>query len=678
MIEKMDDTTKLRAISWWITWNDLMWPDEDVADKMRRRADLMLESGADVAIIFGAHFRWDFMPLWTALHDLLHFCADELHQRGLKLYDHHSSVLTHHFSTVEEMKTIRLEHRHHVPFAPSRDVAETWNYNGFMLEDWGQIDVRTRQKSTVPAYSAKQFCFNNPDFVSSYLKYVKRLVAETGIDGLMSDDAIHYSAFETCACPHCLKEFRESYGHELPPGDDMNFWGNWRNPAFRDWIQMRYSDVGKYLDAIRNVLPKDFPLMACCSNSISAVCNFVGMSYNDFAKGCNAAMLEMCGNTPGEGGKLNTSLASQLHQMAIARTHKMPCVGLGYCFTPPTAELVWAFDKFVGIGTWVSTNKGTLGLPDSALAPLADDPEIPGRAFNYEKKHPELFASASAAEIAVYASDPSLRFNGESPLDYELDFSTTVNTLFQQGFAIDVTTVIPENAERYKVLFVPSMNCMSMDERTALRAYAANGGQVLLTGPAGFYDQRGFESQNPFLKELGLDVEFKEEPREGHFPMRPPYPFVPGECVGVTPQWRELMPGFRHHSQRGAKGLPEGTADLLRSLTDHDLETLEADGWLLRTFFDEKGRLLLHGLAAEYDTVDNPLKAKQKYLYRWVIDEVHPRSAVRTCRFNVCGKYSQAELFLPLDDADGAVTLADGTMTVSLPEKAFYFIIRLA
>ena len=84
---------RYRAISWWLTYDDFRWPDLDIADKIRWKADNMAKNGVNMAIIFGAHWRWDWMPVWTMLHDLIATMADELHQRNIKLFDHHSAVL---------------------------------------------------------------------------------------------------------------------------------------------------------------------------------------------------------------------------------------------------------------------------------------------------------------------------------------------------------------------------------------------------------------------------------------------------------------------------------------------------------------------------------------------------------------------------------------------------------
>ena len=82
----------MRALSWWISWGDLEIGNSGIRDKILCRADEFAKSNADTAVLFGAHFRWDFLPYWDALHWYLRQTADALHERGIKLFDHVSSA----------------------------------------------------------------------------------------------------------------------------------------------------------------------------------------------------------------------------------------------------------------------------------------------------------------------------------------------------------------------------------------------------------------------------------------------------------------------------------------------------------------------------------------------------------------------------------------------------------
>ena len=78
---------------------------------------------AVAAIIFGAHFRWDYLPFFEILHDYLAAVADELHQRGIKLFDHHSVNLVHRYSTREEMRHVMRDSSVHLPLSPTWEAA---------------------------------------------------------------------------------------------------------------------------------------------------------------------------------------------------------------------------------------------------------------------------------------------------------------------------------------------------------------------------------------------------------------------------------------------------------------------------------------------------------------------------------------------------------------------------
>ena len=248
-----------RFVSWWIQWSDLNWPNPDNFDAIRRRADLMAESNASTALVFGTHFRWDWLPYWEILHDYLATVADELHRRGLKLFDHHSTVLIHRYDTREEMRNVILHSQPHLPFSPSREAAATWTFRGRRLNDWRTVDTVTRRTLYYPQYAAEGFCHRNPEFMDSYREYVKKLLADTHVDGLMCDDAQHFMHYRSCACPVCLAAFRERAGIELPDADDATFWGNWDNPAWKMWIDLRYEATTEFQRAVRSVLPPDFP-----------------------------------------------------------------------------------------------------------------------------------------------------------------------------------------------------------------------------------------------------------------------------------------------------------------------------------------------------------------------------------------------------------------------------------
>jgi hypothetical protein len=613
-----------RAVSWWMTWRDLEWPDEGIADKMKRRADRAAEAGVNCAVIFGTHFRWDYMPLWSRLHDMFTFIADELHQRDIMLFDHHSAVLTHRPRNMEDAWSIWRRNRHHVPFYPSIDEASQWTFEGKRINDWRMIDVETGEPSFLPFYVAEEFCINNPHFIKAYQGYVRRLVKETGIDGLMSDDGIFYDGWRACGCRWCRQRFQNEYGHSLPPTDDRSFWGKRDSEAFKDWIEMRFCSSSDFLGAVREVLDPDFPLMACCSTSEANNLPSVGMTYQDFIKSCSLIMLEMCGSTPGLDGTWDGRISSQLLHLGIARDNNCPCFGLGYAFSTEPAFFIWAFNKFLGSDTWFSTLKGRLGMPDSELEDLPDDPDLVGEGFTWEKDHPHLFTGKPDTQTAVFFSRSTRDYYGQIPGDYVLDYQTTCSELMKGKVNFEVVTEIPD-VRKWGILVMGSVVCLSREEAEKLHEYLRGGGIIVATGMLGLRDGRAVPVEKPWLEKYGIELSVDEPERAAGFPPYDGIEPIVAECRGLfkgreveEEEWIHVKAGegqlFWCPSRIGA-----GKHDfhLVEIVSENEMQRSYAvekspEGWYLRTFRDG-GRILIHGLPAKIKIETHP-KLKKRYI----------------------------------------------------------------
>jgi hypothetical protein len=609
---------RYRAVSWWLTWDDLTWPNSELMDKIRRRADQCAASGVNCCLIFGAHFRWDFMPLWARLHDELRFIADELHQRKILLFDHHSSVLTHRPRNREEALNIWERNRHHVPFYPSREEAATWQFNGSRLNDWRMLDVETGEPVYLPIYNAEQYCMNHPGFRAAYGQYLKRLLAETGVDGLMSDDQIYYADWRACSCTHCRERFRQEYGHSLPAVSDASFWGNRRSEAFRDWIAMRFRSSGDFLARVQKALSAGFPLLTCCSSSDSYALPAYGMSYQDFIEHSNHVLLEMVGSTPSLAGTWDDRIPSQLLHLGIARDYHVPCFGLGYGFFPDTAFFIWAVNKFLGSDSWVSTLKGRLNASQAELGPLADDSELVGEGYRWEKAHPQLFTGDVDTDVAVFFSRATRDYYGQVAGDYTGDYSATCLNLTRAGVTCDVVTVIPEFG-RQRCLVLSSAVCLSAQQRERLARFMGDGGTVIATGPTGHYDERANPVPKAWLENFGVSLELSEPPRPGCFPpfkyFKPPVEIA--QCRVPDSFRRQMQDGWFATSVGRGRLLwrperisqPTVAAAVIKSLQARDHLTTRIKGlppnWRFRQFRDAN-RLLIHALPGNLEVVLHP------------------------------------------------------------------------
>ena len=479
-----------RLVNWWMRWEDLNWPNADGLDRIKRRAEKLAAADVTTAILFGAHFRWDYLPYFTLLHDHIAAVAEELHKVGIELYDRHSVNLIHRYDTREQMRHVMLHSGPHLPFSPSREAAATWEYKGKRLNDWRMIDVRSRTPLYYPQYAAEGFCYRNPDYLEAYCDYAKRLVADTGIDGLAAEDPVHYMHYISCACPHCRAELKRRTGRDLPPVEDRDFWGNWENPAWRAWIDLRYDAGREFFTRLTAVLPSDFPVTTCGANSAYPGSNGKASDARQFMHGgSNYVHAEMSGNLPPykhDPVTANTPLAFHMvgasHHLAVAKERNLRCFTTGYGFTEPTANIIWAVNKAQDMDCCFSTLKARLGLPDSTLATLPEEGDVIGPAYRFEKSHPALFSATPIGQLGVYFSYETRNHTcfGNLNKGYYKDFSNTLELLLHAGIGAHTVFDFPQNASEYPVILLSSVAAMTAGEQAALDRYLAAGGRVIV------------------------------------------------------------------------------------------------------------------------------------------------------------------------------------------------------
>ena len=678
----MDQFAPRRLATWWVTWQDLDWPSEDGLDRIRRRADSYAEAGVTTGAIFGTHFRWDWLPCFTLLHDYLAAVTEAFHERGMELVDHHSVNLVHRYHTREEMRYCMQHSGPHLPFCPSYEAAESWKYNGMYLNDWRMIDTWTREPLYYPQYQSEGFCYRNPEFIESYIKYAKQLVADTGIDGLMADDTVQYMHYRGCACKYCRAELRRRSGIDLPPIEDTSFWGNFDNPAWRDWIDLRYDACGEFQSKLRDALPEKFLLMSCGSRSARSTCNGHATDARQFLRGCNYTNIEFSGNTPPYKGDpvtvnypISDSIINASHHLAAGREKGVRCFGTTFGFSTAAAEICWAVNKMTGADCWFGTLKPRLGLPKHILDTLPDEGELIGRPFLFEQNHPELFTGDTVPQLAVYFSYETrnhTRF-GNMAKGYYADYAATAELLFRSGISAHTVFAFPQDASVYPLVLLPSPLRMTDAERSAMNAYLAAGGRVIVTGPA---DIPGCEHNWSIPNRVDASPEdFYERIENGVRIMPAPWMNEAISASGDEAVWTQVRPGLYYNPVRTSDGrIREELLSLCRRfMAPLPLTVTGAEGYLISVFRDG-GSYTVHLLAADYDTdIDHHLDEIRSHRSRVnFINKVEPVGISRTFTVQTDRK---AEIYTPFCEKPAVIRPCPGGLTVTLPEKCAYAIL---
>ena len=679
-------TSPKRIASWWIKLPDLDWPNQDGLDLIKRRAEEMAKANITTAMIFGAHFRWDFLPYFTLLHDYLATVAEELHKYGLELYDHHSVNLAHRYSTREEMRHVMLHSGPHLPFSPSREAAASWRYNGHLLNDWRMIDVKTRDVLYFPQYAAEGFCISNPEFVDSYKSYLKGLIADTGIDGLSADDPVHFMHYNSCACPHCRAELKKRTGIDLPPIEDRSFWGNWKNPAWHAWIDLRFDAAKDFFAALKPVFPEGFRVTTCGHNSAAGHANGSAADARTFLSGgCNYTNLEMSGNMPPykkDPVTTNISIPSRvvnasLHQ-ACAREQGGRCFSTGFGFTEETAGIVWAVNKMMGADCWFSCLKDRLGLPQHILDTLPNEADIVGKPFTFEATHPKLFEGRQVGQLGVYFSYETRKhtFFGNLQKGYYKDYSTTLTELYKNGFSAHTILEFPDNADTYPLILLSGVARMTDAEQAALIRYLQAGGTVIATGPCALSDCRG-DYQLPDAPELQAPTEFFSYIENGVKHKEAAWTYSTEIPVTDAPNvWSEPRPGLHYNPHRvGEQGVTDSLLALCRRYCrPMPIRIEDARGYLIAMFESPSG-ITVHLLAEDFDTdIDHRLDEMRFHRSRVnYINKAIPTGVTNTLLLQAD---TAPTVYLPLTAGRAEVTRTRDGYTVKLPHNTPYAILR--
>lgn len=506
-----------RVASWWNTLEDLQWPQKSVRDKIKRRAEGFAEAGIDTALNFGFHIRFDFANYFGQLHGYLNEVCEELHQYGIRFFDHYSCNLVERPRGADDTTRLHRAQRHHVLLHHDPIAAEYAGYLGYRFRDLCQVDVRDGRPGYTTAYQAELFCHNNPAFLEMHSKYLERLTREVDLDGAEVDDMADYGWFSTCACVHCRERFRRDYGHELPPFEDKSFWGdtsgapttwgNYDNPVFRDWIRLRTDIIADHVKLIKSYFP-DKPLSTCCSSTGPIILNAVSLNLEKMVPHLDYVMLENCGFGTGSVHWVRTD-AEALQQKDIAvHMGDAPAMALSYTIFEKGGYLGWALSRFWGVANWSSTLPGRL---EADPVPLLETHAIVGPLNRWELAHSDLDGQAGrdVAEVRL-ASNRYCRDNGWRDADGTEHWDRVLRwsgafVEHNVGYRIVRTDELADadalRSERTP-LVLDGVGCVSAAQFAAVQAFLADGGEVWLSLPFGTHDERGFRRAEPLSDAL--------------------------------------------------------------------------------------------------------------------------------------------------------------------------------
>jgi len=507
-----------RAASWWTTLENLQWPQKQVLDKIKQRADGFAKAGIDTAINFGFHTRFDFSNYFGVLHGYFAAVCEELHQRGIRWIDHYScNHVIRPRNEGDFLKVNRFE-RHSVLLIPDPVATKFAQYEGHLFQDLCEVDLRDGSRGYAKQYQFEAFCHNNPGFLDMHRKYLIQLLKDVPFDGVEVDDMCSYPGNTTCGCKYCRDRFRKDYGHEIPSFSDAGFfgdtsqkdmleWGNYKNPVFRDWLRMKSDSVRDHVKMIKETIG-DKPLMTCCSDTGPIVLNAVALDLEKMAPHLDLFMLENVGTNIRNVEWVNMD-AEALNQKDIAEKRgSAPALALSYALSEKGAYLGWGLARFWGASNWSSTLNGRLEEdPTHAL----EQEDVIDRPNNWEKQYSDLpyWQGRDLVEIRL-ANNRLCRDNGwrdaaghehwdrSKAWSIQLVHHNVGYRFVRAEELMDAGSLLKEKTP----LVLDGMGCVSDRQFAAIKTYLSKGGIAWMALPFGTHDEKGFARKSPLSDEL--------------------------------------------------------------------------------------------------------------------------------------------------------------------------------
>lgn len=376
--------------------------------------------------------------------------------------------------------------------------------------DWRQIREDGRPLDGVYD-TGTDFCVNTP--WREWVFGVLRDLAAYPIDGIFYDGPVYRP--DTCYCRWCRDKFRARYGADLPSKKER------RGPAFARLVEFQAASIAEFLRDSRRILKQLRPEAALYMNGGLRAANWAtgrlnrvliaeqdllgaegGFIYGDLTRmplwkpGLTARLLETQA-----GGKPRVIFSAAAHKPWTFSLLPAPELRLLYADTIANAASVW------------------MGVTPFEF----DQPEMAAltEMNRFVRDHASyLHATRSEARAALVWSDVTANFyaGSEAQLididrapprseigNLEAEFSGLADALMRSQVPFDViddVTLAREPLERYRLIVLPNVACMSEQVARRLRDYVEAGGNLLATFETSLYDETGIRRGEFALADL--------------------------------------------------------------------------------------------------------------------------------------------------------------------------------
>ena len=434
----------------------------------RKFDEMTAGKGINVVMLSGQLSRHTFPAHEDRVLRAIAGATRALHDRGLKVIDHH-------------------------------DITLCWNVgSGFRVLAERLNEMARTIDSGLPSL---HFCTSNPVHNEKQYAYLRRLVAEAGVDGFQLDELTPFR--DNCVCAACREKFHADTGWWLPMNECSEVYSAFvsaRDSAvYRAWTEWRAASVGNWIVEARRRL-KDLrdDLVFGAYTSHYAIFQPLGACFlsDDIVDSASRTV-----NLPGTEVTSRYSYFSHRNLLpyrklfnAVPGKTGSPVYGWYYGLNPQTFYYAWCLANSCG---------------QSAL--LLDEnyprtPDVPDYiAYGSSAGNMRRHGAMPIADVALFFSRATRNWGRDVPFEKELvGIAQELEAMhvpyeFVADFGVDASTF-----SKYRAVFLAAAQCLSDAEVAALLSYVEKGGTLQMSVRAGERDEEGvLRAAWPFEGKLG-------------------------------------------------------------------------------------------------------------------------------------------------------------------------------
>ena len=387
-----------------------------------------------------------------------------------------------------------------------------WANKLFIREhpDWVQRLADGKPLTGLYGGEGTSLCVNSP-WREWIFSLIHELASNYDIDGIFFDGPSFYLG--TCYCESCKKKFKERYGENLPLKED------WSNPNWRNFIEFRSQSIDEFLADANKVLKgiKKEALLYMNSQPLSPFWingrdNRRLIKHQDILGAEGGFIYGKLIETPlwkasATAKLLETEAGGKPRVVFCALNHKP----WSYPLTNEELRLLISSTVVNGANPWLGYN-----LREEERASQLVKEELKFFEDN-EKYFVDSISMASAAIVFSKstanfygANMPEIDFLVEKPREkaaknFMESFSGGYEALLRNSTPFDVIDeeeIEKEKIDKYSLILLPNVACMSKKCGEALKNFVEKGGKLIASFETSLYDEVGKRRENFLLSEV--------------------------------------------------------------------------------------------------------------------------------------------------------------------------------